>query len=257
MKNISIKFHSTFLIMALGFVLTGYFVNLLILLNIILVHELGHYIICLIKKYPVKNLTIYPFGGLLKIEEFINRDIDDELLLATMGIIFQSLYFLIIHYLYIHAIVREYIYDIYKIYNYSILVFNILPIYPLDGAKILNLLLSKKLSYKQSNNITIYISLITLLIMMIIGTYKLNYTYILVLITLSINIYTFYKKREYLFYRFLLERYLYNITYNDIKVITKKEKMHKNTTHIIKTAQKYLPEAKFLKKLFDKAHNIW
>ena len=128
MKNISIKFHSTFLIMALGFVLTGYFVNLLILLNIILVHELGHYIICLIKKYPVKNLTIYPFGGLLKIEEFINRDIDDELLLATMGIIFQSLYFLIIHYLYIHAIVREYIYDIYKIYNYSILVFNILPI---------------------------------------------------------------------------------------------------------------------------------
>ena len=174
-----------------------------------------------------------------------------------MGIIFQSLYFLIIHYLYIHTIVREYIYDIYKIYNYSILVFNILPIYPLDGAKILNLLLSKKLSYKLSNNITIYISLITLLIMMIIGTYKLNYTYILVLITLSINIYTFYKKREYLFYRFLLERYLYNITYNDIKVITKKEKMHKNTTHIIKTAQNYLPEAKFLKKLFDKAHNIW
>ena len=243
--------------MALGFVLTGYFVNLLILLSIILIHELGHFSICLIKKYPVKNLTIYPIGGLLKIEEFINRDIDDELLLATMGIIFQSLYFFIIHYLYTHGVVREYIYDIYKTYNYSILIFNVLPIYPLDGAKILNLLLSKKLSYKLSNNITVCTSLITLLIMMIIGYYKLNYTYILVLITLSINIYTFYKKREYLFYRFLLERYLYNITYNNIKIVAKKEKMHKNTTHIIKTAQNYLPEGKFLKKLFDKAHNIW
>lgn len=243
--------------MSLGYVLTGHFANLLILLSIIIIHELGHYVICLIKNYQVENLTIYPFGGLLKIKQFINRDIDDELLLSVMGLIFQSLYFLIIHYLYAQGLIRDYIYNIYKTYNYSILIFNLLPIYPLDGSKILNLLLSKKLSYKLTNNLTIYISILTLIIILYINYYKLNYTYILILITLSINIYTFYKKKEYLFYRFLLERYLYNITYNDIKIVTKKEKMHKNKSHIIKTARNYLPEPKFLKKLFDKAHNIW
>ena len=44
MRNIfpKFEFHYTYLIMALGFVLVGYYKNLLIFTSIIVIHELGH-----------------------------------------------------------------------------------------------------------------------------------------------------------------------------------------------------------------------
>ena len=38
-----IEFHYTFIIIALGFVLAGYFSNLIVFTSIIIIHELGHY----------------------------------------------------------------------------------------------------------------------------------------------------------------------------------------------------------------------
>ena len=40
-----IKFHYTYWVVALSFILCGYFVNLLIFTTIILVHEFGHALI--------------------------------------------------------------------------------------------------------------------------------------------------------------------------------------------------------------------
>lgn len=254
MKKCLIRFHPSFLFVALGFILTGYFLNLIIFTSIIIVHELGHYLICKLKKFKVIEIVIYPYGGITKLEEFINRDIDDELLLATFGVIFQSLYFLIIYILFTHGLIRGYAFNIFSDYHYSILFFNLLPIYPLDGFRILNLFLAKKISYKKSNDITLYFSILLLAFLFIQNYYTFNYAYIIVLSTLISNIISFYKSRKYLFNRFLLERYLYNICFNNVKVIANKDKMHKNSIHIIKDGDNFLPEKLFLKKIFDKRY---
>ena len=91
MKNIlnKIEFHYTYLIIAIGFVFTGYFYNLIIFTSLILIHELGHLLMCLKYKVKVNKIIIYPYGGLLKLEDIINRDIDEELLIAIMGIFFK------------------------------------------------------------------------------------------------------------------------------------------------------------------------
>ena len=82
--------------MALGFVLVGYYKNLLIFTSIIVIHELGHYIIAKILKFNVVKIVIYPYGGLVKIEDSINKNSNDELLVAISGVVFQSLYYLLI-----------------------------------------------------------------------------------------------------------------------------------------------------------------
>ena len=71
-----IEFHYTYILIALGFILTGYFPNLLVFTSIIIIHELGHYTIAKINKLNVEKITIYPYGGLVKMNNLINTSIN-------------------------------------------------------------------------------------------------------------------------------------------------------------------------------------
>ena len=153
MKNIlnKIEFHYTYIIMAFGLVITGHFVNLIIFTSLIIIHEMGHIIISKILSYKIDKVIIYPYGGFVKLNTRINTKIENDLLVAISGIIMQSIYFGIIFFLYRNGIVREYIYSLFLLYHKSMLIFNLLPIYPLDGAKIVNLILSKYFSFNIAN----------------------------------------------------------------------------------------------------------
>ena len=93
------------------------------------------------------------------------------------------------------------------------LLFNVLPIIPLDGSKIINLIFSKYLNLNFSNNLTVLISFITLSMILIGGIYEKNYSMVMVVFILLQNIWNYYKKIEYIYNKFVLERYLYNETY--------------------------------------------
>lgn len=254
MKNISnkLKFHYTYTIMALGLVLTGHFPNLIIFTTLILVHELGHATVAKLYKYKIKKIIIYPYGGITKFDTIINTKIEKDLLVTISGIIFQSIYFYIILFLYNKNIIREYIYNLFQIYHNSMLLFNILPIIPLDGSKLINLILSKYLNLNLANNLTVLISLLTLTILLISNIYENNYSMTMVIFVLLQNIWNYYKKIDYIYNKFLLERYLYNIKYKSIKLINNKNKMYKNKTHLFKINNKIIEEKKYLYNFFNK-----
>jgi len=243
--------------MAIGLILTGYYINLIVFSSLIIVHELGHYLIAKIQKFNVTKIVIYPYGGLTKIEDLINKNINQELLIAVSGIIFQLIFYLIIVLLHKNGTIREYTYNLYQEYNKQLIIFNLLPIHPLDGSKILNLLLNKIISYHTSNKLTIAISIIVILILLISNIYNNNYSYIMIIYILLDYIYKFSKNLKYLYNKFLLERYLYKIEYKNKLVITNYKKMYKNTTHIIKKGKKYQKEQDFLNNMFDLNKKIW
>ena len=249
-KKLIIEFHRTYLIMALGFVLTGYYLNLIIFTSLIIVHELGHYTMAKINHFHVSKIIIYPYGGLTKIEDLINRSISEELLIATSGVITQYSFYLIIGILYKQGIIREYTYYLYTIYNSQMIFFNLLPIYPLDGGKITNLILDKYFPFYQANILTIIISLLIIITLTALNIYKYSYSNIMVMLLLLTYLYNFFKKRKYLYQRFLLERYLYHIEYPKIKVIKNIKKMFKDRTHLINIKNTYLTEQQVLSNLF-------
>lgn len=246
-----IKFHNSYLIIALCFITTGYYLNLIVFTSLILVHELGHYLTAKMLNFNVENITIYPYGGITKINDLINRDINEELLIATSGIITQFLFYILIYLLYNKSYIREYTFNLYTIYNNRIIFFNLLPIIPLDGSKIINLLFNKIFNYNLSNKLTILISLLTILLLILSNLYKLNYSNIMIYLILIFYIYDLYKKRKYLYNKLLLERYLYNIKYSKIKIINNQNNMYKNRTHIINSNNKYIKEFDYLKKIFS------
>ena len=233
MKNIlnKIEFHYTYIIMAFGLVITGHFVNLIIFTSLIIIHEMGHIIISKILSYKIDKVIIYPYGGFVKLNTRINTKIENDLLVAISGIIMQSIYFGIIFFLYRNGIVREYIYSLFLLYHKSMLIFNLLPIYPLDGAKIVNLILSKYFSFNIANYISIVISLIGVLMK---------------------NIYKFYKDISYIYNRFILERYLFKFNYKKKVIIKNKEKMYKNRVHIFNDNGKLMNEKEYISTFFEK-----
>lgn len=247
-----IEFHYTYLFIAFSFIITGHVKDLLVFTSIIIFHELGHYLMARINKVKVKKITIYPFGGITTLDTLINININRELLIAMGGILFQTIYMIIIIILYKYGFVREYIYNLYTRYNNSILYFNLLPIVSLDGFKILNLTLSKIFPFDISNKLSLGISFITLILILIVNYYTFNYTLLLILSVLIINIVNYYKDLNYIFNKFLVERYLYNLSYSKEKIVNNKKKMYKDYRHIFKNGNKYLTEKKYLYDKYNK-----
>lgn len=238
--------------MAFGLVITGHFVNLIIFTSLIIIHEMGHIIISKILSYKIDKVIIYPYGGFVKLNTRINTKIENDLLVAISGIIMQSIYFGIIFFLYRNGIVREYIYSLFLLYHKSMLIFNLLPIYPLDGAKIVNLILSKYFSFNIANYISIVISLITVVFFLYSDIYENNYSIILVIGVLMKNIYKFYKDISYIYNRFILERYLFKFNYKKKAIIKNKDKMYKNRVHIFNDNGKLMNEKEYISTFFEK-----
>lgn len=245
-----VEFHYTYIIIAISFILTGYFSNLLIFTSIIIIHELGHYLIAKLNNLNPEKITIYPFGGITRLNIPINTKISKELMIALSGVIFQSIYYLLILFLYKNNIIRTYIFEIFKNYHYSILFFNLLPIHPLDGSKIINLIMSKYLPYKLTLKLTIVISIIIAIIIIKINYYKFNYTTILIITIIIDNLIKYSKNINYYFNKFLLERYLYKYHFSKSKNINKIDNMYKEKYHIIKENSHYLTEKEYLKRRF-------
>ena len=247
-----IRFHYTYLLMALGFVLTGYYLNLIVFTSLIMIHELGHYFVARLLKFKVDKIVIYPYGGITKLNDLINKNINHELFVAVAGVLVQTIYFCVIILLYEYGYVREYTMNLFKMYHIQIIIFNLLPIYPLDGAKIINLLLYKFFNYDLSNKITVVISAITVIVVSCLDIHYCNYSNIMMMTILISYLYNFCKKLKYLYNKFLLERYIYHIKYDKVVVINDGSKLYKDRSHVIKKNNRYVKEDKYLKEYFSR-----
>lgn len=251
-QGFKLEFHRTYLLVALSFILTGYYLNLIVFTSLIIVHELGHYLVAKANNFKVEKIIIYPYGGLTKINDLVNRDIAEELLIATSGIIFQYIFYILITIFNKYDLIRDYTHNLYTLYNNQMIFFNLLPIYPLDGGKIIGLILNKYLPYTKSNLLTIIISILSIILISILNLYQTNYSNLMIMFLLLTYIYKFYKNQKYLYNRFLLERYLYNIEYPKKKIIKNIKNMFKNKTHLINISDTYIEEKIYLTKIFTK-----
>ena len=233
-----IKIHNlTYYLILMAF-LCGYIKRALIILFIIIIHELGHVILIKLFGYHIKSITIYPFGGITKIEKDLNSPLKEDLLISIAGVFIQCILFII------PSI------ELHK-YNLSIILFNLLPIIPLDGSYILLSFLNKLFSYQKAYNIYLIISLISIILYILFNYwYSLN-NYLLVILFI-IKTYETFKNKKYNYNRFLLERYLHNYPFKYLS--TKKGNLNilkKDTYQYFKENNKIISEKKKLKEMFE------
>ena len=173
----------------------------------------------------------------------LNEKIIREFLVLISGPIFQFIAYFILQ-----IIINDK--ELIKTYNYGILLFNLLPIYPLDGGKLLNLFLNIFIPYKKSMYIVIYISYSMILVLLLINSIKLNI--IIMVLYLLILIVKEHKNIELKYNKFLLERYLYNYKFNKSKIINNDNNFYRDNKHIIKESNNYYLEKELLEKKYKK-----
>ncbi|MGW9606378.1 site-2 protease family protein, partial [Heyndrickxia sporothermodurans] len=130
-----IHIHPLFWIIVGIAVITARFHELLILFSILFIHEMGHSIMAHFFSWRIKKISILPFGGVAEMDEHGNRPLKEELLVILAGPIQHVWLAIVMFVLFKMHIISISFFQTFMDYNLMILLFNLLPIWPLDGGK--------------------------------------------------------------------------------------------------------------------------
>ncbi|RDW21669.1 M50 family metallopeptidase [Oceanobacillus chungangensis] len=237
-----VKFHPILYVFIAISILTGTFTELAIILSIVLFHELGHFIMANSLGWRVRRIMLWVFGGVMDTDEHGTKPIKEEMLVTLAGPCQHFIVYFLIFSLSPFDLVPASLLELAFYYNSAILLFNLLPIYPLDGGKLLFLLLSAIMPYKQAHQSIILVSMgmaiAIIFLQLFLFPFTLSALFIMVFIFLENR--TEWKQRFYTFIRFLLNRYegttsvqtiqpikvSANSTFMDVFAFFKREKKH-------------------------------
>lgn len=236
MKTIfpKIEFHPLLLFFALISVLTAHFKEFLTFMLIIFVHECGHLSFAFLFRWNIEKVLFLPFGGMVKFKEKLNRPIYQEFFILIGGPLFQILFY--------------YIYP--TNYHYPLLLFNLLPIYPLDGSKFLFLFSNIWISYYKSYFVLVFFSYFTVFLILI---YYPSFYLLIFFIFLLFQTIRLIKDLSSIWLTFLFERYENNYPYYKESLIKGKnvKKMKRSVKHIFFYNQGLYAEKEVLKDYFN------
>lgn len=179
------------------------------ILFIVLFHELGHFVAAKLFGWRINHIMLWIFGGVMDTDEHGSRPLYQEAIVTIAGP-FQHVIIYGFVYLSSHmAILSPSLIDVILMYNTIILLFNLLPIWPLDGGKIMFVLLCLFKPFRFAHEWTIRISMMFTGLMIIIQLIYFSFTLsaLLIMIFIMMENWTEWKQRYYIFIRFLLKRY--------------------------------------------------
>lgn len=162
-----------------------------------------------------------------------------------MGPVAQLVFVCLIYYSRLE--VEPYFYS----YHLFILFFNLLPIYPLDGGRLLYLFFSYLISYFQSLKVTLYFSaFLYFCFFFYILLFQNNLIYLLMAILLGFKLYKEVQLADYYFHKFLIERYFNNYSFSKIKNIDDIRRMQRDYYHYFVEHSSIIPEREKLYNYF-------
>ena len=200
----------------------------------------------LLNKIKISNIDILPFGSIISSDINYNENSNTLFLISISGILMQLLLYIVFYIIYVNGFISLNNYNIFLFYNKLIILFNLIPIIPLDGSKIINSLLERIIPFKISKYLTIIISLTICFIIGIIGIK--TYNLFIILIFLFSKNYEELLSINFIYYRFLLERYLNKYNFKRIKNVHNINYLYKNRLNFINNESEY----KLLEKIFKK-----
>ncbi len=188
---------------------TAHFLEVCLLIGIIFIHEMGHAAAASFFSWRIKKITLLPFGGVAEMEEHGNRPLKEEAIVVLAGPL-QHIWMVALAYTLLSlGMVSEGLYQLFLNYNIMIFIFNLFPVWPLDGGKLIFMFLSLKKSFPIAHRITLMISFFSIVVFSILtllaAPQQINVWIIVGFLLFSL--YHEWKQRRYIFMRFLLERY--------------------------------------------------
>ncbi len=160
----------------------------------VFLHEMTHYYISVFLKYEVEKMELNVWGGVLQLKNYVIKP-SHEMLILISGPLLNITIALILNILPEYtqnSLIKEAI-----LVNAVLGIFNLLPVTPLDGGKIIRLYLTYFLGYGKSIKITLLFSKIFSLFLFILGIYLTQYDILnMVICLVAVNVYISSKKES-------------------------------------------------------------
>ena len=203
--GIKIKIHPFFWLIAIAAAATGQFIELITLFAIVIMHELGHVFAALAVGWRVRSIELLPFGGVAKVDESGSTRTVDEVKVALAGPFVNGV-MIVVGYLFLSIGLWDEVWSEFFITgNALIACFNLLPIWPLDGGKVLQAMLSKFIPYYHTIHYCIYWSCLSILVLLCLSfLFPFQWNLVVICIYLLIENRLAWKQAQYQFIRFLL-----------------------------------------------------
>ena len=153
-----------------------------------IIHEIGHIIAGLLLKMKLEKLEIMPFG--LTVSFYINPDDKSlkirEILVALAGPLMSLALVILCQYIdFKYITIQEAAYS-----NILILLLNLIPLYPLDGGRIIKGILQIKFGSVQGDALTNKISYMTIIILTVISSITIYYYHNIAIFLICIFLWT-------------------------------------------------------------------
>ncbi|WP_077621366.1 site-2 protease family protein [Sediminibacillus massiliensis] len=207
-----INIHPILFIFAVTAFLTGTIVEFILIFTIVIIHELGHLSMAVYYKWRIRRINLWVFGGVMETEEHSCKPVKEEAYILLAGPLQHLWIYILLYALSYMDILPQAIVDLGYLYNTTILAFNLLPVWPLDGGKLLFLLLGQFLSFRKAHSAAVFISLIfssvAILLSLILFPFTLSSVLLAGFILWENRLE--WKRRYYVFMRFLYKRYSTN-----------------------------------------------
>lgn len=187
--------------------------------------------------YKIESMIFYPIGGVIKTNININIPSNRLFLISVSGILMQLLLFFIVP-----KSMNNY--DIFFELNTLLIVYNLLPIYPLDGFKIGLSFMERLLPYALVIKLFYIVSVMGVFLLFFYTKSVINFVYLY-----YINVF-FIMDYKYYMHKFLLERYLYGTSSCKVKYISNINNMFKTRYNYIKYDNIYIGEIDVLSYFF-------
>lgn len=203
--GIKVSIHPLFWLVSVAAALTGQFQELITLFGLVVMHELGHVFAALAVGWRVKSMELLPFGGVCEVDEWGSTKARDEIAVALAGPFVNGAMILVgLLFVWIGAWDQAWA-EFFIQGNAAIACFNLLPIWPLDGGKILQAVLSKMISYYKTIYASIAWSVFSIILLLACSSFlSFRWNLIAICAYLLIENRMAWKRAHYQFLRFLL-----------------------------------------------------
>lgn len=209
--GIPIRIHPLLWVVVTISALTGHILELLMLFGVILIHELGHTAAASSFEWRMKEVRLLPFGGVLEVEENESIPAWQEAIVVLAGPLQNGLMIGFAWLCQLLGIWPDVWTDYFIRVNAMIGLFNLLPILPLDGGKLLKIVLGLWMPYYQTVQAMYMISLLNSTLMIAVSlsiwqTYGIDLNLLMIGIFLFVSNWADYRNLAYIFLRFLMNK---------------------------------------------------
>lgn len=170
-----------------GFTTSGIIWSLLLFIGFIIslmLHELGHVIVADYFNIRTSSITLFPFGGISKIPDqpvqaskYILISLSGPIVNLAIGILlllsihpYQAYWMEPGNIGYVDH--SNFIFQM-QVFNFSLGLFNLIPVFPMDGGRIAEILFSGKMNSRKAIQIERIISIVVALAMIALGVWKI------------------------------------------------------------------------------------